>query len=127
MTAQPSNAALSSGRSSGILSTAFSGTTDRVFRERGHAGKVLDLAPAQREARGAVEEAPGHAYLRAGIAQRGPAIAAELADAARQPPQRDHVIAGLERRDPGADVGHDAGALVAEDGGQRGHQVSGHH
>ena len=84
-------------------------------RERRAAHIVEDRLALVAEARGAV----GHQALALGGADRGAEIGllaeAAFALAAFRRVERDHVVARLDRRDAGADLANDAGALMAED------------
>ena len=85
------------------------------IRERRAAHVVMERLAAERKAAGAI----GHQALALRRADRraevGLARQARLALPALGRVERNHVIALLERRHAGADVDHDARALVAED------------
>ena len=100
---------------------------DSVVGEGGDAAEVLERAPLEREARRAVEETARLAHPHALGAERRAPGGAVLAHAARQAPEREHVVAGPHGGDAGADLGDDARALVAEDGGERRGHVPRHH
>jgi hypothetical protein len=89
-----------------------------VVREGRGAHVVVERLAIQREARSPV----GHqaASLRRAdlLAQVGLLREAEFALPAFRRVERNHVVVGLDRGDAGAGFQHDAGAFMAEDGGE---------
>ena len=97
-----------------------------LLQTRAYAEEVVKVRPGAMEAAGSVQHPSGVAQLPRHGAEGRPSSLAELAAAAGGPEEHDDVVAGSHRGDSGADLFDDAGALMAEDAGERDGQIAVH-